>query len=191
MPILCSGHRIIKVGAYIKTADEEPRHYYRLASSLNVGLYLRFTSFKIVAKMSNFTYSQKGKRLLTLDGYVYQQNRKYSSKSGDTVVYWQCERKRDLKCATSVKTDVATAGPTAQTTATTIPTSSASSNHYCPVCLTNLCDTAIVPCGHCVCIHCMNSITSSGTAAAAVVIITCPVCRSVVSNFFKLHFAGQ
>ena len=56
--------------------------------------------------VSTFTYSQKGKRLLTFEDYVFQHNRSYTSKiSGYTVLYWQCERKRDMGCQSALTTD--------------------------------------------------------------------------------------
>jgi len=60
---------------------------------------------RVAAKMTSFTFSQRGKRLLSVDGYLYQHNRDYTNKSGDVVAYWRCERMRDLKCAATVKTD--------------------------------------------------------------------------------------
>lgn len=38
----------------------------------------------------NITYSEKGKRLMTFDDFVFQLNRTYTSKrTGETVLYWQ------------------------------------------------------------------------------------------------------
>jgi len=54
---------------------------------------------------ASYTYSQKGKRLLTFEDHVYQLTKTYTKKSGDARQYWLCERRRDLGCTTSVTTD--------------------------------------------------------------------------------------
>ena len=46
-----------------------------------------------------FTHSQKGKRLLTVNGFVYQLNKSRNK------LYWLCERRRDIRCSACVITD--------------------------------------------------------------------------------------
>jgi len=61
----------------------------------------------MTSNVNTFTFSQRAKRLLTLDGYIFQHNKTYKSKkSDDTVVYWQCERRRDVGCQSVLTTDV-------------------------------------------------------------------------------------
>lgn len=56
--------------------------------------------------MGAFVYSQKGKRLLAVGEYLYQLTKTYTQKtSGNTVLYWNCERWRDLGCSVTVRTD--------------------------------------------------------------------------------------
>ena len=50
----------------------------------------------------------------------------------------------------------------------------------CPVCLINQADTAIIPCGHCVCVKCLDQLTSMHAC--------CPVCRSPIRDKLRLHF---
>ena len=55
----------------------------------------------------SFTYSQKGHRLLSIDGFLYQLNKTYTSKTGGrNTLYWLCERRRDLHCYVGATTDV-------------------------------------------------------------------------------------
>jgi len=37
---------------------------------------------------ASYTYSQKGKRLLTYGDHVYQLTKTYTKKSGDAMQYW-------------------------------------------------------------------------------------------------------
>ena len=44
--------------------------------------------------------------MLLIEGHLFQHNKTYKSrKSGDTVLYWQCERRRDIGCQSVVTTD--------------------------------------------------------------------------------------
>lgn len=53
-----------------------------------------------------FSFSQMGRRLLSIENFVFQLNKKYTPKNGgNTVLYWHCERRRDIGCIVSVTTD--------------------------------------------------------------------------------------
>ena len=44
--------------------------------------------------------------MLLIEGHLFQHNKTYKSKkSGDTDLYWQCERRRDVGCQSVVTTD--------------------------------------------------------------------------------------
>jgi len=53
----------------------------------------------------------------------------------------------------------------------------------CPVCLMVVCDSAIIPCGHCLCCTRLQTLTSTAIACAR-----CPVCRTDISDTKRLHF---
>jgi FLYWCH zinc finger domain len=51
-----------------------------------------------------FSTTQRGKRVLTYLGYLYNKNKSY--KSGDTnFILWECERRREMRCSVYVTTD--------------------------------------------------------------------------------------
>ena len=55
-----------------------------------------------------FVFSQKGTPYTFAHGcsYVFQLTKKYAPKNGgDTVLYWKCERWRDLDCSITFNTD--------------------------------------------------------------------------------------
>lgn len=55
-----------------------------------------------------FVHSQKGKRLLTVRDYLFQLTKTYTPKNGggSAVLYWKCERWRDLGCPITANTDI-------------------------------------------------------------------------------------
>ena len=61
----------------------------------------------MTSELNSYTFSQKGKRMMRYDGYLFHHNKTYTSKrSGSTVVYWECERRRDIGCSTVLTSDV-------------------------------------------------------------------------------------
>ena len=60
----------------------------------------------------------------------------------------------------------------------------------CPVCLARQADTAIISCGHCVCISCINQIMSiRNNLTVASSPKRCPMCRIDIRDFMRIHFA--
>ncbi len=56
---------------------------------------------------TSFSVTQQGKRVLVVNGYMYQKNKEYRPRNSDSpVIYWHCERKRDINCKACVHTDV-------------------------------------------------------------------------------------
>ena len=54
----------------------------------------------------SFIHSKTGKRVLTVDEHLFNQNKTYKPKNGGpTVIYWQCERRRDIGCTVTLTTD--------------------------------------------------------------------------------------
>src|SRR6266516_1199384 len=58
------------------------------------------------AKRQKAKLSKKSKRMLKVNGYLFHQLRTYKPKDGNAVIYWQCERRRDIGCSVIVHTDV-------------------------------------------------------------------------------------
>jgi len=53
----------------------------------------------------------------------------------------------------------------------------------CPVCMGSEADTALIPCGHCACIACVNKLLAmSGTRGANCL---CPVCRTAIRDILS------
>ena len=71
--------------------------------------------------------------------------------------------------------------PTSQPVASSFQSSQST---ICPVCLMVVCDSAIIPCGHCLCCTCLQTISSTATGCAR-----CPVCRTDITDTVRLHFS--
>jgi len=51
-------------------------------------------------------HTQRGKPMLAIGDFLFHCNKKYTPKNGgQTVLYWQCERRAELQCMLTVKTD--------------------------------------------------------------------------------------
>ena len=56
---------------------------------------------------TSFSVTLRRKRVLVVNGYIYQKNKEYRPRNSDSpVIYWHCERKRDINCKACVHTDV-------------------------------------------------------------------------------------
>ena len=54
-----------------------------------------------------FSYTQRGAKLLNYDGYLFNKNKTYKSRTtGDVHIYWQCERRRDVHYTVYLTTNV-------------------------------------------------------------------------------------
>lgn len=85
----------------------------------------------------------------------------------------------------------ASASPVSPATSPASPaTTGAPMGPLCPVCLVNAADTVIIPCGHCGCINCLRRVMGEPEVAAPPGGLRCPVCRSIIGDLVKLHFAA-
>ena len=57
----------------------------------------------------------------------------------------------------------------------------------CPICLSNATDIALISCGHCACISCVNTLMWVPLANGSMHL--CPVCRSDIRDFVRIRFA--
>ena len=60
---------------------------------------------------TSFSVTQQGKRVLVVNGYMYQKNKEYRPRNSDSpVIYCHCERKRDINTAKLAFTHVYVGG---------------------------------------------------------------------------------
>ena len=102
-------------------------------------------------------------------------------------------RLRDLpvrRAAASLATATSTAAASVERVVVAPPANEASdTTKACPVCLTNSADVALIPCGHCVCVRCIDQITSMPSVNPDnPQPKTCPVCRIHIRDKLRLHF---
>jgi len=99
----------VKNGLYI-------RDKYNVNDKNRTSLLTAHSTTKLGAKMeiengvtrplSRFTYTQKGKRLLTYDGFNFYQISLYKNTiAARVVVYWQSDRRKDAGCLVNLTTD--------------------------------------------------------------------------------------
>jgi FLYWCH zinc finger domain/Zinc finger, C3HC4 type (RING finger) len=160
-----------------------------------------------------FSTTQRGKKILNYLGYFYNKNKLY--KNGDTtLILWECERRREMRCSVYVTTDEEGSvvkrptslhihdepGPAraammnvrhnlleeCQRRPATESAPETTISAECPVCKCGRSDTAIIPCGHCACSSCINVLF--GAPSTRGISKTCPVCRSNIRDIMRLHF---
>jgi len=52
-------------------------------------------------------HTQRNKPMLAIDNYLFHCNKRYTPKNGgQTVLYWQCERRVEARCPVTAKTDI-------------------------------------------------------------------------------------
>lgn len=109
-------------------------------------------------------------------------------------------RLRDLPVrrasASAASSSITTTTSTPRSSVVTPPTpyksaaassTSVTARRNCPVCLESEADGAVVPCGHCACITCLNILMSAVVPRGTV---SCPVCRTAIRDIVRLHFAA-
>ena len=69
-----------------------------------------------------------------------------------------------------------------------VPVERVSTAMDCPVCLSCICDSVILPCAHCACVSCINRLMTQTPRGSGV---RCPVCRGEMSNFVNLIFTAS